>query len=61
MTIAERGPEHLGACSTAPCRQVYVDTSTNTSRRYCSDHRATRANVTAYRARIKAAEADPGG
>ncbi|NEE27579.1 CGNR zinc finger domain-containing protein, partial [Streptomyces sp. SID7982] len=28
-----------------------LDTSTNRSRRYCSDRCATRANVAAYRAR----------
>ena len=35
----------------APCRNAYLDTSTNRSRRYCSDRCATRANVAAYRAR----------
>lgn len=34
-----------------PCRNAYLDTSTNRSRRYCSDRCATRANVAAYRAR----------
>jgi hypothetical protein len=32
---------------------VFIDTSTNRSRRYCSDRCATRANVAAYRARRK--------
>jgi predicted RNA-binding Zn ribbon-like protein len=41
----------LGICEAAPCRSAYVDTSTNRSRRYCSDRCATRANVAAYRAR----------
>jgi hypothetical protein len=40
-----------------PCRNAYLDTSTNRSRRYCSDRCATRANVAAYRAR-KRLEAD---
>ena len=34
-------------------REVFIDTSTNRSRRYCSDRCATRANVAAYRARRK--------
>jgi predicted RNA-binding Zn ribbon-like protein len=50
-TIAERGPERLGLCDALPCRKVFVDTTTNSSRRYCSDRCATRANVAAYRAR----------
>jgi predicted RNA-binding Zn ribbon-like protein len=50
-TIAERGPERLGLCEALPCRKVFVDTTTNSSRRYCSDRCATRANVAAYRAR----------
>jgi len=50
-TIAERGPERLGLCEALPCRAVFVDTTTNSSRRYCSDRCATRANVAAYRAR----------
>jgi predicted RNA-binding Zn ribbon-like protein len=50
-TIVERGPERLGLCEALPCRAVFVDTTTNSSRRYCSDRCATRANVAAYRAR----------
>lgn len=45
------GVDRLGICEAAPCRSAYVDTSTNRSRRYCSDRCATRANVAAYRAR----------
>jgi predicted RNA-binding Zn ribbon-like protein len=45
------GVDRLGVCEAAPCRNAYVDTSTNRSRRYCSDRCATRANVAAYRAR----------
>jgi predicted RNA-binding Zn ribbon-like protein len=54
-TIVERGPERLGVCEAAPCRAVFVDTTTNSSRRYCSDRCATRANVAAYRARKRLA------
>jgi predicted RNA-binding Zn ribbon-like protein len=45
------GADRLGICEASPCRNAYVDTSTNRSRRYCSDRCATRANVAAYRAR----------
>ena len=49
--------DRLGLCEAPPCRNAYLDTSTNRSRRYCSDRCATRANVAAYRAR-KRLEAD---
>ncbi|MEV4438901.1 CGNR zinc finger domain-containing protein [Streptomyces sp. NPDC049577] len=49
--LTELGVERLGVCQATPCRNVYLDTSTNRSRRYCSDRCATRANVAAYRAR----------
>ncbi|WP_031076899.1 CGNR zinc finger domain-containing protein [Streptomyces sp. NRRL S-118] len=49
--LTEFGADRLGLCQAAPCRNAYLDTSTNRSRRYCSDRCATRANVAAYRAR----------
>ncbi|MFI6346630.1 CGNR zinc finger domain-containing protein [Streptomyces sp. NPDC050560] len=49
--LTEHGAERLGLCQATPCRNAYLDTSTNRSRRYCSDRCATRANVAAYRAR----------
>ena len=49
--LTQLGPDRLGICQAAPCRNAYLDTSTNRSRRYCSDRCATRANVAAYRAR----------
>ncbi|MFE7115840.1 CGNR zinc finger domain-containing protein [Streptomyces sp. NPDC057654] len=51
--LTEYGVDRLGICQAAPCRNAYLDTSTNRSRRYCSDRCATRANVAAYRARKK--------
>jgi predicted RNA-binding Zn ribbon-like protein len=42
-------------CAAAPCTNVYVDTSPNQSRRYCSERCSSRANVAAFRARQKAA------
>jgi predicted RNA-binding Zn ribbon-like protein len=55
--LTEHGVNRLGLCEAAPCRNAFLDTSTNRSRRYCSDRCATRANVAAYRAR-KRLEAD---
>ena len=49
--VCDLGPTRLGVCSAAPCTNVYVDTSPNQSRRYCSDRCSSRANVAAYRAR----------
>lgn len=49
--LTDLGADRLGICQASPCRNAYVDTSTNRSRRYCSDRCATRANVAAYRAR----------
>lgn len=56
--LTEHGIERLGVCGALPCQNVFLDTSTNRSRRYCSDRCATRANVAAYRARRRAAEPD---
>jgi predicted RNA-binding Zn ribbon-like protein len=49
--LTELGVDRLGICHATPCSRAYLDTSTNRSRRYCSDRCATRANVAAYRAR----------
>ncbi|AXK31484.1 zf-CGNR multi-domain protein [Streptomyces armeniacus] len=51
FSLTELGVDRLGICQAHPCRNAYLDTSTNRSRRYCSDRCATRANVAAYRAR----------
>ena len=55
--VCDLGPTRLGLCAAAPCTNVYVDTSPNQSRRYCSDRCSSRANVAAYRARQKATAA----
>jgi predicted RNA-binding Zn ribbon-like protein len=52
--VCDLGPDRLGVCSAPPCANVYVDTSPNRSRRYCSDRCSSRANVAAFRARQKA-------
>ncbi|MGY2701731.1 MULTISPECIES: CGNR zinc finger domain-containing protein [unclassified Nocardioides] len=52
--VCDLGPDRLGVCSAAPCTHVFVDTSPNRSRRYCSERCSSRANVAAFRARQKA-------
>jgi predicted RNA-binding Zn ribbon-like protein len=54
MLVVDFGPTRLGVCSADRCENVFVDTSPNKSRRYCSDRCSSRANVAAYRARRKA-------
>ncbi len=54
MLVVDYGPTRLGVCSSDKCDSVFVDTSPNSSRRYCSDRCSSRANVAAYRARRKA-------
>jgi predicted RNA-binding Zn ribbon-like protein len=53
--VCDLGATRLGVCDSTPCTSVFVDTSPNQSRRYCSDRCSSRANVAAYRARQKAA------
>ena len=55
--VCDLGPTRLGVCAEAKCDNVYVDSSPNQSRRYCSDRCSSRANVAAYRARQKAGSA----
>jgi hypothetical protein len=52
--VCDLGPDRLGVCSATPCDHVFVDTSPNRSRRYCSDRCSSRANVAAFRARQRA-------
>nr|WP_206322185.1 CGNR zinc finger domain-containing protein [Streptomyces sp. HNM0575] len=54
--LTDLGVDRLGICQAAACSNAYLDTSTNRSRRYCSDRCATRANVAAYRARKRATD-----
>jgi len=53
--VCDLGATRLGVCDASNCTNVFVDTSPNQSRRYCSDRCSSRANVAAYRARQKAA------
>jgi predicted RNA-binding Zn ribbon-like protein len=51
VRLTELGIDRFGVCQAAPCQGVFIDTSTNRSRRYCSERCMSRANVTAFRAR----------
>ena len=45
------GADRFGSCADPRCGGVFLDTSRNRSRRYCSDRCASRANVAAHRER----------
>jgi hypothetical protein len=54
QVVIQHGWQRLGVCSAEGCDDVYIDTSRNASRRYCSNTCASRSTVAAYRARQKA-------
>lgn len=58
VRLAELGLQRFGVCQATPCTGVFMDTSPNRSRRYCSDRCTSRANVVAYRARKRGDEPD---
>lgn len=49
--VSTVGPERIRACNAAPCREIFVDTSRNGRRRYCSRRCANRLNATKHRHR----------
>ena len=49
--LVEHGVERFGVCDSSTCRDVYIDTSRNRSRRHCSNTCSTREAVAAYRKR----------
>jgi predicted RNA-binding Zn ribbon-like protein len=53
QVVIQHGWQRLGVCSADHCANVYIDTSRNASRRYCSNTCASRSTVAAYRARQK--------
>ena len=55
--FAQTGRARFGRCSAPDCRDVYIDTSRNRSRRYCSDSCSSRTNVAAFRARKRSSDA----
>jgi predicted RNA-binding Zn ribbon-like protein len=59
MLAAQLGVNRLGVCAIASCHGVFIDASTNRSRRYCADHCTARANVTAIGAQRRTGNASP--
>ncbi len=53
--LCEYGSARFGICADDRCRNVYLDTSSNNCRRFCSERCATRSHVAAHRARKRAA------
>jgi predicted RNA-binding Zn ribbon-like protein len=53
--LCEFGSARFGVCADERCGNVYLDTSSNNCRRFCSERCATRSHVAAHRARKKAA------
>lgn len=49
----QHGIDRMRSCSAEPCRDVFVDTSRNKSRRFCSERCANRYNIAAFRDRQK--------
>ncbi|BCY15118.1 hypothetical protein L3i22_102060 [Actinoplanes sp. L3-i22] len=55
--LCEYGSARFGICADERCGNVYLDTSSNNCRRFCSERCATRSHVAAHRARKRAAQA----
>jgi predicted RNA-binding Zn ribbon-like protein len=51
VVLCDHRSKRLGVCNSSTCQDVYIDTSRNCSRRYCSDTCSSRENVAAYRRR----------
>lgn len=49
--VCQYGSARFGVCADERCRNVYLDTSSNNCRRFCSERCATRSHVAAHRAR----------
>jgi hypothetical protein len=51
MVVGMGDADRIGVCTAPPCDRVFVDTSRNGNRRFCSPRCANRAAVAAFRAR----------
>lgn len=49
--VSTVGPDRIRRCNAAPCREIFVDTSRNGRRRFCSRRCANRLNATRHRQR----------
>lgn len=56
--VQHYGLERMRFCAAGPCQDVFVDTSRNKSRRFCSDRCANRYNVAAFRDRQRDTNGD---
>jgi predicted RNA-binding Zn ribbon-like protein len=57
--LCEYSSSRFGVCADDRCGNVYLDTSSNCCRRFCSERCATRSHVAAHRARKRAAVDEP--
>lgn len=58
--LCQHGSSRFGVCADERCGNVYLDTSSNCCRRFCSERCATRSHVAAHRARKRATLAPRG-
>jgi predicted RNA-binding Zn ribbon-like protein len=54
MAFLDLGADRFGTCTAAGCTDVFLDTTRNRSRRFCSERCATRSHVAALRSRRRA-------
>lgn len=61
LLVTAHGWKRLGICGAADCQDVFIDTSRNQTRRFCSGTCSSRSSVAAYRARQREqpGEAEP--
>jgi predicted RNA-binding Zn ribbon-like protein len=50
LLVSQLGIERFGICAIASCDRIFIDGSSNKSRRYCKEHSAARGNVMSIRA-----------
>jgi predicted RNA-binding Zn ribbon-like protein len=53
LLVSQLGIQRLGVCAIASCDRVFIDGSSNKSRRYCAEHSPARGNVTSLRAQSR--------
>lgn len=61
LLVSQLGIERLGICAIASCDRVFIDGSSNKSRRYCKEHSAARGNVTSLRTQPAEDRGEEGG
>ena len=59
MLVSEHGATKIGRCAATDCDNAFIDTSANSSRRFCSTRCSTRMNVAALRRRKQEAAQNP--